>query len=191
MSNVKVNSESDKKAVYVVFFQTSTMPAKIVRFFTGYKLNHSSIAFDPSLEPMYSFGRKTVNNFLNGGFVLEHLNKGVFEKFNNTQIVVCKINVPVFQYLLLKESVQKFCENKELKYNFIGAILLPLGIGYAPKNKYTCSQFIGEVFTHSGIAKFDKFFSLVTPKDLLEYLQVNFKDEFNVIYSGQMSKYHT
>lgn len=177
------------KKIYIVLLETSTIPAKIVKFFTRNKINHSSIALNKELNPMYSFGRKSINNFLNGGFVLEHLNKGFFEKFSDTKINVYEINVTKKQYDLLSQKLTEFTLNNALKYNFLGAILLPLNIGFAPKNYFTCSQFVCKVMTECSIFNLNKKYSLVTPKDFLMLFNNSKEIDVTLIFQGKMIDY--
>ncbi len=138
---------------------------------------------------MYSFGRKSINNFLNGGFVTEQLNKGFFKKFNDTSIVVYELNVSYRQYKLLIEKIKEFSKGRKYRYNFYGAVLMPLGIEFVPKGHYTCSHFVAHLLQECGIMKFDKCQSMITPKDFLVKFQTDKSVKATLIYTGAMKSY--
>lgn len=52
---------------------TGTLPGIIIKLFTRYQYSHILISLDMSLTKMYSFGRKTLFNPLNAGFVIENI----------------------------------------------------------------------------------------------------------------------
>ena len=102
------------KYIYIILTQSGTRVSKFLKFFTHKEYNHSSLALNKSLDEFYSFGRKTVNNILNGGFVIEHKNTGVFEKLPNSPCVVIEKEVTDEQYNRIETIIKKgFIENKD------------------------------------------------------------------------------
>ena len=79
------------KNVYVVLTQTGTLVSSIIRRYTKDPYNHASIAFDRSLDVMYSFGRKHRYNVLNNGFIEENFNRGLFAVFPNAKCLILEI----------------------------------------------------------------------------------------------------
>ena len=56
------------KKIYIILMHTKTLPSKLVKAFTRYNYSHVAISLDPTCYETFSFGRKKVNNILDGGF---------------------------------------------------------------------------------------------------------------------------
>lgn len=145
---------------------TETIPGTIVRFFTNYKYNHVLISLDNTFSKMYSFGRKTLLNPLNAGFIVEDINGPFFQKFNKTVCRIYSLTIKQEQFNNLKRILEEFEKNgNEYKYDFVGAILKYFLIPLKRKKYYVCSQFVAEVLKQAQIFEFDKPTCLVMPKD--------------------------
>ena len=170
------------KDIYILQTHTGTIPGTIIKFLTGYKYSHVLLSLDNSLSKMYSFGRKTLYNPLNAGFVIEDINGRFFHKFNKTKCRIYKITINDNQYQKLEEILKNFENNKDVyRYDLIGLILKYFYIPIKREKHYVCSQFVAEVLAQAEIVEFHKSHSLIRPKDF----ETLFCD--NEIYSGLLT----
>ena len=115
------------KKCYLVLTYTGTIMSKIVRLYTRYKYSHVSISLDKNISNMYSFGRKSVYNIFNGGFVIENKKSKFYKKFKNTKCIILELSVTKDQYVKLENILEKYKDNIDLyKYDIIGVFLRPL-----------------------------------------------------------------
>lgn len=154
------------KKIYILQVHTGTIPSKIVKIFTRYQYSHVLLSPDDSFKKMYSFGRRTISNPLNGGFIIESYDGIFFSKYNKTKCRLYELKINEIQYLDLINILKEY-EKEPLKYNydFIGAIARTLHINVRRKNHYVCSQFVAEVIEMSKIYKFNKPTQFVKPID--------------------------
>lgn len=87
------NNMTAKTYVYILLTDTGTLFTKSIKKYTKAPYNHASIAFDPTLKEMYSFGRKNPSNPINGGFVKEDVYTGTYSKYPDTTCVIYKLEV--------------------------------------------------------------------------------------------------
>ena len=97
----------------MVLTQTGTLPSRTLKLYTRDPYNHISIGFDRNLDVLFSFGRKKLNNPLNGGFVQEGINKGLYSIFKGTICCVYKVEVTDEEFANLKLNIDKFNKEKE------------------------------------------------------------------------------
>jgi len=76
------------KKVYILLMHTNTLPSKFIKLFTRYSYTHVGISLDEDCNTIYSFGRKTLYSFLNGGFVIEGKTGAFLEKFHEIRFAV-------------------------------------------------------------------------------------------------------
>lgn len=97
-----------KKKIYIIQTHTGTIPAKVIRIVTRYKYSHVMISLESNFSKMYSFGRRTINNPLNSGFIIETKNGQFFKKFSNTECKIYKLTVDEDKYDVLKEILKEY-----------------------------------------------------------------------------------
>ena len=172
------------KKIYIILMHTNTLPAKLIRIFTRYKYSHVGISLDRSCDTIYSFGRKTLHNFMNSGFCIEYKNGEFFKLFNKTTCKIFEIEVTNDQYQKTMDILSDMTSHSDLyKYDFWGLIPRYFGIPFTCKNRYVCSYFVAYVLEQAGICHFDKETCLMFPKDF-----ANLK-ELREIYKGQYLEY--
>jgi hypothetical protein len=136
----------------------------MIGIYTKAPYNHASIAFDPELREMYSFGRKHPLIPLIGGFVKEDIYSGIFER---ATCAVYSCTVSEATYSKMRNFVSQFEENRELySYNFLGILGVVLNMEFGGRNSYFCSQFVSAVFERAGLQLCNKSAALTTPDDL-------------------------
>lgn len=172
------------RKIYILLMHTNTIPSKFVKVFTRYEYSHVSISLTEDCNTIYSFGRRSLYNILNGGFSIQNVDDKFFRKFNKT---VCKINeleVTDKQYKDLKKILSKMEKNIDnYKYDFVGIILRWFGKNISFKDRFVCSHFVAHVLQNANIYTFDKDTCLVVPRDF-----ENLKG-LKVIYTGSYLEY--
>lgn len=152
--------------IYIIQMHTRTKPAKVIKLFTHYQYSHVAISLSKDCYETYSFGRKSLHNILNGGFVKEHKDGQFFNYFNETVCRIYELEVTEEKYSKIKKRL-KFVEkhSKLFKYDYLGLLLNPFNIHFPFKNKFVCTSFVASLLEQTGIYKFDKDPCFVRPID--------------------------
>lgn len=154
------------KNIYILLMRTGTIPSKFVSLFTMYKYSHVALSLDEDCDELYSFGRKKVNSFLSGGFVITHKDGEFFQKFNKTKCIIYKLPIESQKYYNLKKDLNnKKKNNNKYKYDFLGIILRYFYIPITFKDKYVCSYFVADILEKNDIYHFDKKTCFINPRD--------------------------
>ncbi|WP_226036208.1 hypothetical protein [Aquibacillus saliphilus] len=169
------------KKVYLLFSDTGTLLAKAINVYTRTPLNHASIAFDISLDEVYSFGRKNHRNPFSGGFVKEDTRTAFFEK---AKCAVYSFTVTEMEYEWIRQRIQQMEEQKDLyKYNMIGLFGVAINKELQRKNAFFCSQFVATILNECGIYHNEKPACLVRPQDLMRWHQLQ------LVFQGNLQAY--
>ena len=133
-------------SIYVVLSKTPYKMGGFIRTVTHSKYNHVSIAFDSSLEEMYSFARYHKSTPLYGGFVRESSKRYLNGK-KSAIIKVCKIPLTDEQLVLAKQFIVKFTESSErCLYNMLSILCYPFRHRVLIPKCFTCVEFALEFF---------------------------------------------
>lgn len=153
-------------SVYVILMHTGTIPSKLVKMATRYPYSHVGLSFEPSCSTVYSFGRRTPRNFINGGFVKQERDGAFFRRFPETVCRVYEIAVSEEEYRFLKNAVCRMEKDSgRYRYDFCGLFLRQFGIPVRFRNRFVCSQFVAQLLSDSGACRFSKRICMVKPKD--------------------------
>ncbi len=176
--------QKNQRYIYVLLSRTHTVPARLIRLFTGEPYSHTSIALDIELREMYSFARKHVYNPFDCGFINEDIESGVFGMDKSICCSVYAVPVTEEQYRHVKQEIDVFVKNREeYKYNYTGLVSIMFGRNTEDGKHFFCSQFVSHIFYKSGIRLFSKEEGLIKPYDF----HVQLKDKR--IYKGKLSEY--
>lgn len=174
-----------KKEIFILLTHTGTLPSKIIKMYTREPYSHVSIAFDPELNEVYSFGRKCVNNPLIAGFIKEDIKGGVYAKFKNTTYELYSLKIAENQYERLKIEINKLYKRKDIyKYNFLGILGVLMNRPIGSDNSYFCSQFVAHILEKSSIKLVKKPSGLVTPGDFRR------SNNLKLIHTGVLCEYN-
>ena len=146
-----------------------------------------AISLERECNVIYSFGRKSLYNILNGGFCIETKDGEFFKKFNKTTCKIYELSITEEQY----EEVIKIIKNMELniddyKYDFLGIVPRFLSIPIKFENKFVCSYFAAHVLEQANIYNFEKDTCMVIPRDFERLEDLN---ESSEIYTGSYLQY--
>ena len=171
----------EDKVIYVLFTNTGTLLARIIRLFTGQSLNHVSICFDHHLMDVYSFGRKKVRNPFIGGFVKEDVRCGFLRK---SECEIYQLTIEDMEYNRILERVRDIEMRKDAyKYNFIGLFGVLFQIEVKRRNAFFCSQFIASLLNEVKLIQFSKSICFVKPEDIRKL------DGLRLMYKGILENY--
>ena len=174
----------NNNTIYIIETHSGTFPSKVIKKITKYQFSHVLISLDNKLDKMYTFGRRTVQNPLNSGFIIESTNSPFYEKFKDTSCKVYELKISKKKYKMLKKIINKYEKTPE-KYNYdiIWLCLRMFRITIKRKNHYVCTSFIAELITQTKIYDFDKPCEKVKPIDF-EYIPNK-----KLYYSGKLINY--
>lgn len=171
----------DKK-IYIILTYTGTVLSKVIRCYTKAEYCHVSIAFDESLNTMYSFGRLNPYNPFIGGFVEEGINIGTFKRFKNTMAAVYSFDITSKQYRKLKKLVKKVKRERYIyRFNIIGLFASAFNIKIKRKNYFYCSEFVRYLLEESKLKL--ELPELIKPNDFQKI------DRLNLMYHGILKDY--
>lgn len=170
--------------IYIVLTGTGTAFSQLISLFTRAELNHASIAFDPELREVYSFGRKKMYNPFVAGLIRENF-KDPF--YRSADCAVYQVKVTPGDYEAMYDHVQGMMKNQDqYKYHLLGLVGVLFNIRINRENAYFCSHFVASVFEDNRVVKalpMSKPSWFVTPEDFAVSLNSH------KIYSGKLSSY--
>lgn len=168
-----------KKKIYLVFSQTNTILARVIKIITKNEFSHVSISFNKDCKVMYSFGRKYDCNPFYGIFKIENINSGLFKK-TDAKIAIYELEVSDRIYKNIKENIKKI-EKDNKGYNIFGLILAIFDFRIK-RRKYYCSEFVYKVLSEDNVRIIRKTNRSIRPK----YISDNI-DNLNLVYLGRVS----
>lgn len=152
--------------IYVLLTDTGTLFTRMIKLFTKAPMNHASIAFDPQLREVYSFGRKRKSNPWVGGFVMEDMTSELFE---HASCVIYRVPVARGTYENIRARIREFERNKhQYTYNLLGLFGVLFNLRIRRKRAYFCTQFVASVLQEGGVRLCAKPPELTTPNDLAQ-----------------------
>ncbi len=180
------------KSIYILLTHSNTFISRLIRLATDDMYTHASIAFDESLQPLYSFARKYVYIPLPAGLRVETLINGFYKKDRCIPCALYELEVEDEVYETAKREVENMMKNAtDYSFNVLGLILCRLGISWQRKYSYFCSEFVGEILMKSKALSFTKHPSLMRPNDYTKFSQLqccyegnltSLRRKFNISY---------
>jgi len=161
----------NKKKIYLVFTDTGSTVATIIKRFTNSPYNHVAISFEDDMKSdnfimySYNFSLKT------DGFVRDRITDypGV------TTYSMYSILVEPDVYRKIKLHVQYMDTHiSDYRYSILGLFALVFSIPYEKKGSYFCSQFVITLFNKAGMPLFGKPASLISPYDIMKHPDFEF-----------------
>lgn len=170
--------------IYFALVDTPGLFASIIRRVIGIDYIHVVLSLDEELQEAYSVGRRHPAIPILAGFEKE--DTGEIEKaFPTARYKVVSLPCSEEQKEQIAEKLRE-CYEKRFQYHYcvLGLPMILLNRPFYQKNHYTCSSFTASILQESGIALFDKHFSLVTPRDFFELKQTR------TVYEGTLRTFN-
>lgn len=155
--------------IYIGFVDTPGMFAWLIRRFLKQRYIHVVISTDRMLEEAYSVGRRNPAIPFSAGFEKENKEK-IIRRFPEAYYRICAVECTETQKEKIIEQLHKDYHRRfRIHYAVLGLPFIMMGYPFYLKNQYTCSSYLARILQDNQILVFNKHFSLVTPKDFLEY----------------------
>ncbi|MDN0061317.1 hypothetical protein QVN96_07835 [Mediterraneibacter glycyrrhizinilyticus] len=169
--------------IYIAFVDTPGFFAGIIRRVIKQKYIHVALSLDPYLEETYSIGRRHPSVPLIAGFEKEDKYK-ILRAFPDADYMICRIRCTTEQKKYIEQELNRAMEQRfSYHYTILGLPFILMNIPFYQKNHYTCSSYLARLLEQAGVCRWDKHFSLVTPKDFYEY------DEKEKIFEGSLYEF--
>lgn len=140
------------KKIYIILTHTGTVLSRTIKLYTREDFSHVSIALDPDLKEMYSFGRLNPYNPFYGGFVHEKINEGTFKRFKNTVTCVYSLEIEDYKFNILRKTIKDMENKSEIyKFNILGLIAVSIHLKLRFKNSFYCAEFVKYVLEKSKV----------------------------------------
>lgn len=169
--------------IYIAFVDTPGFFAGIIRRVIKQKYIHVALSLDPYLEETYSIGRRHPSVPLIAGFEKEDKYK-ILRAFPDADYMICRIWCTTEQKKYIEQELYRAMEQRfSYHYTILGLPFILMNIPFYQKNHYTCSSYLARLLEQAGVCRWDKHFSLVTPKDFYEY------EEKEKIFEGSLYEF--
>lgn len=146
-----------------------SLSSSVIRGATGDEFSHACIAFNPELNPIYSFGPKTNEYFeriqrTGLGFTVVGTKSHLWgKKPTPYRVYVTFVNKE--NYEKMQSRLNFFVQNaKKMKFDFMGLIRVFLGFKSTGNYRYFCSRFVAEILSQG--MEMDRDPSLYRPDNL-------------------------
>lgn len=160
------------KNIYILLMRSTTPLSRLVHLVTADKYTHVSIAFDETLEPLYSSTRKNGEDMFPAGPCKEYLNRGYLKRHPSIPCALYKVPVSDEAFERARKEVERFmAEPDRYGFNIAGLVFCQLGQPLRRESKYFCSQFVSEILTRSGALSLPKEPCLMKPSDYARILE--------------------
>lgn len=141
-------SSECKYPVFILLTLGHTKLSKIITSATGDQFSHASISFNPSLDPLYSFGTKKLDGKDRElGFIITDPHSHLWGDIPcNYSLYVTFVNKE--NYAKMQERLKYFILNKDsLKYDFPGLVRIFFKLKSTTQTKWFCSRFVAEILS--------------------------------------------
>jgi len=141
-----MNSNKTRKAeernVYIVFSSTPSRFGRMIRYASGTRFNHVSVAFDEDLRKLYSFGRRRNSIPINAGLVREFPERFSLNKVDYVDIKIYRLSVTKQQIQMGKKRIRQIMNDDHYLYNLYSVLFYPIFKGFYTYKAYTCVEFV-------------------------------------------------
>ena len=166
-------NNSQKKDIYILLTRTTTILSRAVHIITSDEYTHASIAFNETLQPLYSSSRKNGRTLFPAGPCMEIFSRGYWKYHPHVPCAVYKLEVSEEVYNKAQIEVKKIMDKEhEYHFNIIGLLLCRLNIPYHREKNYFCSQFVSDILQKSNALELPKQPCLMRPSDYMELPQL-------------------
>lgn len=173
-----------ERYIYIVLSDSGTIPGRLVGKVTRFRYSHSMLALTEDCQELYSFGRRSLHNFLNGGFVMEKRNGSFFTYFSETECCIMALPVTQEQYAALVDELNVFRRDAaRYRYDFLGCALRLFGVKTVFDHRYNCSHFVAQMLENAKIYTFSDGAMMARPADFMHL------PDIRVIYEGKLYDY--
>jgi hypothetical protein len=155
--------------VYVVLSRSRTVLSRTIALATRDEFTHSSLALDPGLDLMFSFGRRRAGNPFVGCFRRERFDDGLYRGMDVVPGVVLEVPVTPEQHEAIRVRITEFLlDSHAFSYNVRGLVGARFGRGHEAEDRFFCSEFVYHVLHGAGVCDLGVERWQVRPQTLLD-----------------------
>lgn len=141
----------------------------MIRLTTAADYTHVSVSLEPNLSPLYSFARRYVHLPLPAGLRTESLHQGFFKRYDGIPCALYELSVPDRVREAVRNDIERMMRDApSYRFSVMGLIFCGLNVPMHRRNRYFCSEFVGEVLGRNGALRLPKKPSLMRPQDYAE-----------------------
>lgn len=168
--------------IYIALVDTPGIFAYAIRKFLKQDYIHAVLSLDEELDEAYSFGRRNPFIPVIAGFEKEDKEK-ILKAFPTARYRICRLECSAEQKKQICERVHEdYARRFHMHYAVLSLLYIVRGKSFYLKDQYTCSSYLARVLEECGMPISDKHFSLVTPKDVYEY------PDMEVVFEGSLAR---
>lgn len=163
-----LNTSMNETSIYLVFTKSNTWLSRTIGFFEPTEYIHTALALTDDFDTLYSFGRQNPDDPFSGGFAMESLYRGVYQRSPESPVSIYRMRVTEAQHAALKLHIQGFLSNKEhYRYNLLGLVSCYFQKPLERQRHYFCSEFVSEALSVAKVLELERPPSLTRTMDLL------------------------
>lgn len=177
----------ENQYIYVVLQHSGSATAKFLRAMTKDEFTHVSLSFDPTLNEMYSFARRSMIVPFYAGFTQESKDRGLLKKYKDSKIQVLKLQIDTEKLANLKRTIEEmYAHKKEYKYSFKGVIMAYFNKEYPRDHYFYCSEFVKKMLVENDVVKEGVLPPVTKP---IDFQKIEELDGVEVVYTGRLDQY--
>lgn len=155
------------KRISIVFIKSNTLLGRLIRKITSYPYSHVGISLSNMPDKIYSYGRYSFFNYLNGGYIEESLRRHLLLG-SSLESKFVSIDITDEQYEKLIDFVKR---NSKGKYSKRELATTKLHKTYKKQNSFICLSFVAKALEEIEILERSDFSGI----DELEYALRKYK----------------
>lgn len=136
----RIYIEVKMKKISIVFIKSNTLLGKLIRKITSYPYSHVGISLSNIPDKIYSYGRYSFFNYLDGGYIEESFRRHLLLG-NNLEAKFISINITDMQYEKLLEFIKN---NNKGKYSKRELATTKFNRTYKKENSFICLSFVAK-----------------------------------------------
>ncbi len=180
--SVQVLPKNDER-IYIALVDTTGIFASLLHIYLSQKYIHVVLSMDECFDEAYSFGRRNPSIPFFSGFERERKEE-ILKAFPEASYQIFEIACSKEQKQAIFKTLKRdYKRRKHLHYAVIGLPLIAIHRPFRMKSRFTCSAYIAKLLIDSDVLRFEKHYSIVTPRDFAERLGDN------SIYEGKLSDF--
>ncbi|MCB7135739.1 hypothetical protein [Cellulosimicrobium marinum] len=169
--------------IYLVLSKSRTVLSRTIALATRDDFTHASIALDPGLDLMFSFGRRRAANPFVGCFRRERFDEGLYRGMDTVPGAVIEIPVTAQQHEAVCARISEFLlDSHAYSYNATGLVSVLIGRGSEDDTRFFCSEFVYHVLHGAGVCDLGVARWQVRPQMLLDV-------PGDVVFRGDLKEY--
>jgi inositol transport system substrate-binding protein len=194
-------SKEDNKPVFIILTSGNTPLAKLIKKSTGDQFSHSSISFDISLNPLYSFGAvkaKFGGPGKNMGFIKTTPDSDLwYTSKSNVPYAIYVTHVSSYNIEKMKSRLEYFVNNQDqMRYSYSGLVRVFFNLKSPKRYHWFCSAFVAEIlnagkplpkdptlYRPQTLTSIDQVDLLCTGRNIVEYDEEAAKKALKLIQS--------